>query len=40
KCPVDAIIGSPRNKHFIVEERCIGCGACYDACKFNAVKIK
>lgn len=40
KCPVDAIIGSPRYPHFIVEEKCIGCGTCYDVCKFNAVLIK
>ncbi len=40
KCPVDAIIGSPRVPHFIVEDKCIGCGSCYEACKFNAVIIR
>ncbi len=40
KCPVDAIIGSPRYPHFIVQEKCIGCGTCFDVCKFNAVIIK
>jgi NADH:ubiquinone oxidoreductase subunit F (NADH-binding)/(2Fe-2S) ferredoxin len=40
KCPVDAIIGSPRNPHFIVQDKCIGCGTCYDVCKFNAVLIQ
>ncbi len=40
KCPVDAIIGSPRYPHFIVQDKCIACGSCYDACKFNAVIIK
>ncbi len=39
KCPVDAIIGSPRNPHFIIEDKCIGCGNCYEVCKFNAVII-
>ena len=39
KCPVDAIIGSPRAPHFIVEDKCIGCGTCYEVCKFNAVII-
>ncbi|HSV87076.1 MAG TPA: NADH-ubiquinone oxidoreductase-F iron-sulfur binding region domain-containing protein [Bacteroidales bacterium] len=39
KCPVEAIIGSPRVPHFVVEDRCTGCGFCYDACKFNAVMI-
>ncbi len=40
KCPVDAIIGSPKYPHFIVDEKCIGCGTCYEVCKFNAVIIK
>ncbi len=40
KCPVDAIIGSPRYPHFIIGDKCIGCGNCYEACKFNAVVIK
>lgn len=40
KCPMDAIIGSPRYPHFIVQEKCIACGTCYDVCKFNAVVIK
>jgi NADH:ubiquinone oxidoreductase subunit F (NADH-binding)/Pyruvate/2-oxoacid:ferredoxin oxidoreductase delta subunit len=40
KCPVDAIIGSPRSPHFIIEDRCLGCGTCYDVCKFNAVMVK
>jgi len=39
KCPMDAIIGSPRQPHFIIEEKCHGCGSCYDACKFNAIEI-
>ncbi len=39
KCPMDAIIGSPRQPHFIVEEKCHGCGSCYVACKFNAIEI-
>ncbi|TVR40162.1 MAG: 4Fe-4S dicluster domain-containing protein [Bacteroidia bacterium] len=40
KCPVEAIIGSPRFPHFIVQDKCIGCGTCYDVCKFNAVIIQ
>lgn len=40
KCPVEAIIGSPRYPHFIIQERCISCGSCYDVCKFNAVIVK
>ncbi len=37
KCPVDAIIGSPRQPHFIVQDKCIACNACFEVCKFNAV---
>jgi NADH:ubiquinone oxidoreductase subunit F (NADH-binding)/Pyruvate/2-oxoacid:ferredoxin oxidoreductase delta subunit len=40
KCPVNAIIGSRKSPHFIIEEKCISCGSCEQACKFNAVKIK
>jgi NADH:ubiquinone oxidoreductase subunit F (NADH-binding)/Pyruvate/2-oxoacid:ferredoxin oxidoreductase delta subunit len=39
KCPADAIIGSRKSPHFIIEERCISCGNCKQVCKFDAVKI-
>ncbi len=39
KCPMDAIIGSPRQPHFIIEEKCHGCGNCFETCKFNAIEI-
>ena len=37
KCPVDAIEGQRKGPHTIVVERCIRCGACAAACKFNAI---
>ncbi|MBW6479612.1 MAG: 4Fe-4S binding protein [Bacteroidales bacterium] len=40
KCPVDAIIGSPRQPHFIVQDKCIACNACFEVCKFNAVLVE
>jgi NADH:ubiquinone oxidoreductase subunit F (NADH-binding)/Pyruvate/2-oxoacid:ferredoxin oxidoreductase delta subunit len=40
KCPTSAIIGNKKTAHFIIEDKCIGCGACYDACKFEAIEIK
>lgn len=40
KCPTDAIIGSPRQPHFIVQDKCIACNACFEACKFNAVLVE
>jgi len=40
KCPVDAIIGTARQPHFIVQDKCIACNACFEACKFNAVIVE
>lgn len=39
KCPVNAIIGSKKEPHFIVEEKCIACGLCFDVCKFDSIII-
>jgi NADH:ubiquinone oxidoreductase subunit F (NADH-binding)/(2Fe-2S) ferredoxin len=39
KCPADAIIGTARQPHFVVQDKCIACNACYEACKFNAVLV-
>jgi len=39
KCPVDAIVGSRKSPHFIIEDKCFGCGSCQEACKFNAVEL-
>jgi NADH-quinone oxidoreductase subunit F len=38
KCPVNAISGKPKQLHVIDTESCIKCGACVDACKFNAIE--
>ena len=37
KCPVNAIMGSPKSPHYIIPDKCIRCGACEDACRFAAV---
>jgi NADH-quinone oxidoreductase subunit F len=39
RCPADAIIGSARSVHFIVQDRCIKCGNCEIACKFDAINV-
>lgn len=39
KCPTEAIIGAKKIPHFIIEEKCISCGACFDVCKFDAIDI-
>lgn len=36
-CPVSCISGKPKEVHFIDQNACIRCGACYDACKFDAI---
>jgi len=40
KCPENAIIGSLKQPHFIIESKCTGCGICFDACKFSAIYFK
>ena len=37
KCPVGAVMGTAKSPHYIVAEKCIACGACFDACRFDAV---
>ena len=37
-CPTEAILGRVKEKHYIYQERCIKCGSCYNACRFNAIK--
>ncbi len=38
-CPVGAITGEKLKPHYINEEMCTRCGACYDVCKFDAIEI-
>jgi len=37
-CPVDAIIGKPKERHRIASEICIDCGACGRICPYASVK--
>ncbi len=39
KCPADAIIGEKQAAHYIIGDKCIGCGQCVDLCRFNAVSV-
>ena len=39
KCPTEAALGKKKKPHTIDQKKCIKCGACFDACKFGAVKI-
>jgi NADH-quinone oxidoreductase subunit F len=37
-CPSGAITGSKKEHHTINSDECIKCGACFEVCKFEAVK--
>ena len=39
-CPTKAASGEKKKVHTINQETCIKCGACYDACKFDAIQVK
>jgi NADH:ubiquinone oxidoreductase subunit F (NADH-binding) len=40
RCPEQIITGERKQPHQLDLARCIKCGICYDACKFDAVAIK
>ncbi len=40
KCPVGAISGTVKTAHIIDNDKCIKCGSCASACRFNAVEVK
>ncbi|MBW2330688.1 MAG: 4Fe-4S binding protein [Deltaproteobacteria bacterium] len=39
KCPQKAITGEKKKSHHIDQDKCIKCGICYNACKFDAIII-
>jgi NADH-quinone oxidoreductase subunit F len=40
RCPEEAITGEKKKPHHLDLEKCIKCGICYDACKFDAIVIQ
>jgi NADH-quinone oxidoreductase subunit F len=38
-CPSNCIDGTRKEVHFINQEACIQCGACYSKCKFDAILV-
>ena len=40
KCPVEAIDGARKEIHKILQDKCIKCGTCFDACKFGAIAVE
>jgi Na+-translocating ferredoxin:NAD+ oxidoreductase RNF subunit RnfB len=37
-CPTNAIVGEPKRLHYIIQDKCIQCGACYQICRYNSIK--
>ncbi len=37
-CPTNAIIGEPKQLHYIKQDDCIQCGACFQICRFDSIK--
>ncbi len=38
-CPTQAAVGERKKVHTIIQEKCIKCGLCYQACRFEAIGI-
>jgi len=36
-CPTSAIVGEPKRLHYIIQDKCIQCGACHQICKYDAI---
>ncbi len=39
KCPTSAIVGENKKAHYILDDKCVRCGSCYEACRFDAVQV-
>jgi len=39
KCATDAIVGEKGKAHYILQDKCIRCGMCFEACKFCAITV-
>jgi len=36
---VEAVAGAKKEVHHVIQEKCIKCGTCFDACKFDAIVV-
>ncbi len=39
-CPQQAVVGEKKKPHRIIQELCVQCRTCYDACKFGSIEIR
>jgi len=38
-CPVDAIIGAPKQMHTVIRQNCTGCGLCISPCPVDCISL-
>ncbi len=38
-CPVDAILGAPRQLHVVIDQDCTGCGLCLPPCPVDCIEL-
>ena len=38
-CPVDCIVGAPKQMHWVVDEQCTGCELCLPACPVDCISL-
>lgn len=38
-CPVDAIVGAPKQMHTVIDQECTGCELCIDPCPVNCISM-
>jgi len=38
-CPVDAIVGAPKQMHTVIEQECTGCGLCIEPCPVDCISM-
>lgn len=39
-CPEEAITGELKKVHVLDQNKCIKCGACFEACNFDAIRVE
>lgn len=39
-CPVDAIVGAPKQLHTVIEQECTGCGLCIEPCPVDCISME
>lgn len=38
-CPVDAIVGAPKQMHTVISDKCTGCDLCIPPCPMDCIKL-